>query len=185
MILKNDARTAGIGVFIATIAIAICFFCLWAAGRSADTVSVSAASISSDRLSVPGGIPVWETEALDDPYTGVTTNTAMDILDGDNSIVIRRCKGNLKFYINTGKFLGTGGMNTGRAVVRYRFDDGEMVRQTWKISTDNQALIYPGNPAEFLKQFAAAKTLVFNFTPAKAKAQSILYHVSGLPVEFQ
>jgi len=182
MILKNNVGRSGIGVSIAVTAIAICFFCLWAGGRSEDSVSASAASISS---SPDPAASAWEIEALDDPYTGVMTNIAMDILDGNNSVVIRGYRGRFECYINTGKFIGTGGLNNGRAVVRYRFDDGKTVRQTWKISSDNQALIYPGNPAEFLRQFAAAKTLTFEFTPANASAQSILYNVTGLPIEFQ
>lgn len=112
--------------------------------------------------------------------------TAMDILDGDNSIVIRQKEGKLECYINTGKFLETPkNVDNRHSVVRYRFDKGKDISQIWTVSDDNKSLVYPGNPKEFLKQLAAAKTFAFEFRPANAIPQNVAYDVAGFPVEFQ
>ena len=111
------------------------------------------------------------------------TTTAMDMLDGDNSIVIRQTGAKLECYINTGRFLERAGNR--RTMVEYRFDDGESFHQIWNISNNNSSLIYPGDPQEFLQQLAGAKTLQFQFLPMNNTLQTITYEVAGLPSEFR
>lgn len=121
-------------------------------------------------------------ETLDDPYTGVTATTAMNILDGDNSLVIRRTGNKLECYINTGQMFSPGKRESGQdSTVHYRFDDGKEISQQWRLSDDHQSLIYPGDPTEFLSELATSKTFAFAFKNASGTLQTVTYDVAGLP----
>lgn len=184
---KNDFRAVSVCLLSVAILFIIYFLVPRATGNS-DTI-VSASTESSLSAADPTSIDrhsAWQVEKIDDPYTGVMTATAMNILDGDNSIVVRQREGKLECYINAGKFLERINSTDSRhSMIRYRFDNGADISQMWTISDDNKSLVYPGDPKEFLSQLAAAKTFAFEFTPAGSVSQNVAYDVAGFPMQFQ
>lgn len=148
--------------------------------------SVNAADISISNTALNRKTSSWMVETLDDPYTGVTVTTAMNILDGDNSLVIRRTGNKLECYVNTGQMFSPGERESGQgSTVHYRFDDGKEINQQWRLSDDHQSLIYPGDPKEFLSELATSKTFAFGFKNTSGTLQTVTYDVAGLPAALQ
>jgi hypothetical protein len=91
----------------------------------------------------------------------------------------------LDCYLNTGSFLETvDNMHSRRSLVKYKFDDGVIVRQEWVISDDNTALFYPGSPTAFLQKMRRAKRFLIEYSPADAVPQTASFDVSEFPAEF-
>lgn len=75
-------------------------------------------------------------------------------------------------------------MDSNISVIAYKFDDGPIVRQGWRMSTDHEGLFYPGNPSVFLEKMRRAKRLAFEYKPADKVPQTISFDVSQFPMEF-
>jgi hypothetical protein len=105
--------------------------------------------------------------------------------NGKERLVIRRIGKKLEVYVKTGKFLETiEAMHSGGSVVRYKFDSGAVVRQTWSMSSDNEGLFYPGNPSTFLRRMSQAKRLVIEYEPADTVPETASFDITQFPVEF-
>jgi len=126
----------------------------------------------------------WNVGKSTNTLSGELTVTASNGY-GQEGLVIRRIGKNLECYVNTGKFLETvQTMHNGGSVVKYKFDNGAVVSQTWQISSDHEGLFYPGNPSGFLKRMSQAKRLVIEYKPADTVPETISFDVSQFPAEF-
>jgi hypothetical protein len=90
-----------------------------------------------------------------------------------------RCKeGEIDVYINVG-MAATVEYGYGSHTVRLRLDDARPFRERWSQSTDNEALFAP-RAASLARKIAAARTLLFEFTPFNASPQTVEFDVQGL-----
>lgn len=64
--------------------------------------------------------------------------------------------------------------------VRIRLDQGDAVTEHWGESTSHDALFSGGDTIAFTKQIAAAKTLIFEFTPFDANPAIVRFDVRNL-----
>jgi hypothetical protein len=126
----------------------------------------------------------WHVSTTSNELTGEVNVTAIDGF-GDRSIVIRQRGKRLDCYVTTGKFLETvDNMDSRRSLVKYKFDDGPIVRQSWTISDNNTALFFPGNPTAFLQRMRSAKRFVIEYSPADVISETASFDVSSFPPEF-
>jgi hypothetical protein len=63
--------------------------------------------------------------------------------------------------------------------VRVRLDKQEALTEDWSESTDHRSLFSP-HPLRLIRMMAAAKVMVFEFTPFNASPQIITFDVRGL-----
>jgi hypothetical protein len=126
----------------------------------------------------------WTVSASTNELTGEATVVAMNGY-GDQLLIVRRRGKTLDCYVKTGKFLETvDNMESRHMVVKYKFDDGEIVRQAWTISDDNTALFFSGNPSAFLQKMRQAKRFVIEYKPADVIPETASFDVSQFPTEF-
>jgi hypothetical protein len=126
----------------------------------------------------------WRVSSSTNALTGEVNITAINGY-GDQSIVVRLRGSKLDCYVTTGKFLETAdNMDSRRSLVKYRFDDGPIVRQSWTISDDNTALFFPGNATTFLRQMHSAKRFVIEYSPADVIPETASFDVTSFPSEF-
>jgi len=103
----------------------------------------------------------------------------------DQTIVIRLTGKKLECYLDTGKFLETvDNMESNLSVVKYKFDDGPIVRQSWSMSSDHEALFYPGNPSAFLQKMRKAKRFIIEYKPADVIPETASFDFPPFPTEF-
>lgn len=127
----------------------------------------------------------WQVDSETNPVTGGVTKTAYLRFQGRQNIYVRQKGKTLECYINTDTFLETiENLHSGVSTVQYRFDVGKPVRQGWNMSSDHEALFYPGNPKAFLTQMSKAKTLAFEYRPADKMPAAITFDVTGFPASF-
>jgi invasion protein IalB len=163
-----------------------------ASGDSSST-QPSAASAAPSTQSAPSQEPAasqgnWQLSSETNPVTGeVTTGASLDSpSDEEQYIVIRLIGKKLECYVNTNEFLETvENLESHISTVQYKFDDGKVVRQGWTLSSDNEALFYPGNCVSFIVQLRKAKTLAFEFRPSEKIPQTIIFDVEGFPEGFK
>jgi hypothetical protein len=126
----------------------------------------------------------WRISKTSNELTGEVNVTAISG-HGDQSIIIRRLGKKFDFYATTGQFLETvDNIENRRSLVKYKFDEGHIVRQERIISDDNEALFFPGNPTTFFQKMSKAKRFVIEFQPADVIAQTASFDVSSFPSEF-
>jgi hypothetical protein len=125
----------------------------------------------------------WHVFKFSNELTREVNITAIDGY-GDQSIVVRRIGRKLDCYVTTGKFLETTeNMHSRRSLVKYKFDEGNIVRQSWIISGDNTALFFPGNPTAFLQKLGNSKRFVIEYAPTDMISETASFDVSSLPSE--
>jgi|SRR5271168_1134968 len=153
--------------------------------RISDTPKASTTSAASTPLVPEAPKSYWEVGTGTNAVTGEATKTAHLMYQDKQNIIIRQRGKKLECYVNTGDFLETTeNLNTRASMVQYKFDNGKVIRQTWTISDDNNALFYPGNPQQFLDQMRHASTFAFEYHPADKIPQTITFDVAGLPDVF-
>jgi hypothetical protein len=122
---------------------------------------------------------MWDVSESKDDVTGEVTKVAEAGL-GSQNIVVRKKDKRLEVFVNTGEFLETmENVETGVSQVAYKFDDGPVIRQGWRLSGDNEGLFYPSDPTPFLEKLAKARTFAFQYRPADKVPQSTTFDVSG------
>jgi hypothetical protein len=125
----------------------------------------------------------WRISSTHNDLTGQLEITAVNGW-GSEAIIIRQRGKTLDCYVTTGEFLETtDNMHTRRSLVKYKFDDGSIVRQTWILSDDNTALFYPGKPNSFLQKMRGAKRFVIEYSPSDKIPQTASFDVSSFPAE--
>jgi len=125
----------------------------------------------------------WTFSRSKNQLSGEETVTAVDGY-GDVGIVVRRVGKKLELYVKTGKFLETvENLHTGRSPVKYKFDDGAIVRQEWDLSENNNSLFYPGNPMAFIQKLRKAKRFVIEYQPSETIPETLSLDVSLFPHE--
>ncbi len=145
--------------------------------------SFAPATTQQPKHTEPAVVSPWNVSVTRNELSGESNITAIDGF-GDESIVIRLRGKKLDCYVTTGKFLETvENLDSRRTAVKYKFDDGEIVRQAWIISDDNTALFYPGNPAAFLSKMRRAKKFVIEYSPADTIPETESFDVSQFPSE--
>lgn len=131
----------------------------------------------------PTPVSMWDVSESKDDVTGEVTKVAEAGL-GSQNIVVRKKGKRLEVFVNTGEFLETmENVETGVSQVAYKFDDGPVTRQGWRLSGDNEGLFYPGDPTPFLEKLAKAKTFAFQYRPADKVPQSTTFDVSGFALD--
>ncbi len=116
--------------------------------------------------------------------TGETRVTAINDASRDVSLILRLRGRKFDCYIRTGEFLETvENMHSRSSVVKYKFDEGGIVRQAWTISDDNTALFYPGNTTAFIQKLRKAKRFVIEYSPADVIPKTASFDVSLFPSE--
>jgi hypothetical protein len=126
----------------------------------------------------------WDVDASTNEVTGQKTIVAITGY-GEQRLYIRQRGKRLEFYFTTGEFLETvENMHTNLVPVVYKFDDASVVRQSWTMSSDHEALFYPGNPSAFLNKMRKAKRFAIEFKPADKIEQAASFNVSQFPSEF-
>jgi len=119
------------------------------------------------------------------PMDGTKTQTLrMEAVDADlpgyaTGTLMIRCKaGKSDLYIVTGKPAEVEyGVDTN--TVRVRLDDGKPVTQHWTESSDHDALFAP-DPVMLGQQIAAARTMLFEFTPFQETKKLIRFDLLDL-----
>ena len=183
---QSEAPLA-LGRFLALPALLV--FWLSACGRTANVVAPdqTAASNADAKPEAPPADSVarnWGVSVSTNDVTGERTTTGTNRYTEDVSFIIRRSGRKLECYLTTGSFLETiDNMYTRRSAVKYRFDDGPVVREPWIISDDNTALFCPGNPTGFLSKMRKARRLAIEYHPADVVPQTASFDVSGFPSE--
>lgn len=125
----------------------------------------------------------WQVSSSHNQLTGETELVASNGFR-DNAIIIRKRGRKLECYVTTGEFLEAAeNIDSRQSVVGYKFDNGNIVRQSWMISDDNTALFYPGDPRSFLRKISRAKRFVIEFKPSDKVPQTESFDVSSFPPE--
>ena len=111
------------------------------------STSAPAATVSApEPAREPGQQPpqgYWQVDADTSPVTGLVTTTAFLKYQSKQNIYVRQRGKKLELYIDTDEFLETvANVESRHSPVQYKFDDGKLVRQSWIISGDNEALFY-------------------------------------------
>jgi hypothetical protein len=159
-----------------------------AAGTQPSAASAEPSTGSASSPEPAASLGSWHLTSNTNAVTGeVTTGATLDSpTDEAQSIVIRLTGKKLECYVNTNAFLETvDNVESHISTVQYKFDDGKVVRQGWLLSSDNEALFYPGNCAPFIAQLRKAKTLALEFRPSDKVPQTITFDVEGFPEGFK
>lgn len=103
---------------------------------------------------------------------------------GRQTLIIRQIGKKLDCYVNTGQFLETiENIDTHLCPIKYKFDDGPIVQQSWILASDNEGLFFPGNPSAFLRKMRSSSRLVIEFKPADRVPATMSFDVSQFPKE--
>ncbi len=128
----------------------------------------------------------WGMRVDTNPVTGETTKTVALRYHEPQNIIVRQIGKKLDCFINTDEFLETvENIDSRRSMVQYKFDGGKVIRQAWIISSDNEALFYPGDPRPFLARLRQAHTLYFEYRPADKVPDTLTLDVTGFPNVFE
>jgi invasion protein IalB len=130
----------------------------------------------------------WQLSSDTNAVTGEVTTVASlhSALDENQYIIVRLIGKKLDCYVNTNEFLETvENIESHLSTVQYKFDDGKVVRQGWTLSSNNEALFYPGNCATFIARIKKAKTLALEFRPSEKIPETITFDVEGFPEAFR
>lgn len=131
----------------------------------------------------PAIVSPWKVSTSTNELNGVKSITATNGF-GEEAIIVRLIGKKLECYVTTGTFLETiDNLDSRRTLVKYKFDNGGIVQQSWIISDDNTALFYPGNPMAFIKNMRKAKRFVIEYSPAHLVPQTASFDVSLFPSE--
>ncbi len=151
---------------------------------SSETAAAAVDVKSSSTSDAPPAIPSpWSVSSSKNELTGEIQVTAINGFR-DHAIVVRKRGKKLDCYVTTGEFLETvENMDSRRSTVRYKFDDGAIVRQEWVISDNNNSLFYPADPRNFLFKMSIAKRFVFEYRPSDKVPQTQSFEVSPFPPE--
>jgi hypothetical protein len=126
---------------------------------------------------------LWRASTSRNELTSEVEVTAVNGF-GDKTIVVRKRGTKLDLYVTTDEFLETvDNMNTRRSTVKYKFDNGPIIREAWIISDDNSALFYPGSPRTFLQKMSNAKRFVIDYSPSEKIPQTESFDVFLFPPE--
>jgi hypothetical protein len=176
-------RTFSMFLAAAPLGVGVIIFTACDSGSSVPTTTPAQKPISVEATQSAPPSP-WNVSTSSNELTGEITVTAINGY-GDRSIVVRQKGKKLDCYVTTGRFLETvENAESRRSLVKYRFDDGDIVRQEWVISDDNEALFFPGNPTVFLQRMRRAKRFVIEYKPADFIAETASFDVSQFPPEF-
>lgn len=127
-------------------------------------------------------VPAWEVSQTANPIDDSPT-VVLSIDAGSPSSSLRsapslilRCKSkNVDVYINWRQFLGSDETD-----VTVRLGRAAATRNSWGLSTDNEATFYPGRASTFITQLMSVDTLVAMTTPYSESPVTAVFAVSGL-----
>lgn len=139
--------------------------------------------LASPLSPVPRPFSPWQVSTEHNHLTGQKTFVAVNGV-GVRSIIVRKVGKRVDCVVNTTEFLGTlENMQTRRSVVKYKFDDGKVVRQAWLLSDDNTSLVYPGDPKRFLRKMETAKEFTIEISPFGKSPQTESFETAPMPNE--
>jgi hypothetical protein len=147
------------------------------------TVTVPEEKPSDTSAPAPAILSPWSVSASKNELSG---EAQLTVINGfrDHAIIVRKRGKKLDCYITTGEFLETvENMDSRRSAVRYKFDDGAIVRQEWIISDNNTSLFYPADPRTFLFKMSIAKRFIVEYRPSDKVPQTQSFDVSPFPPE--
>ena len=76
------------------------------------------------------------------------------------NLIVRQRGSKLECYISSGDSPDElDPASKGRSPVKYRFDDGNQVKEQWRMSVHGTALLYPGDALEFVKTIRKSQRL--------------------------
>jgi hypothetical protein len=157
-----------------------------ASRRTAETLKATASTQPTATAPQAKDLSNWYSYSESNPVTGEITITATLKDHDEQDIIIRQTGKKLELYIKTGEFLETvDNMEDHLSTVQYKLDDGKVVKQAWSLSSDNEALFYPGNPKGFVEQLRKAQVFSFEFKPSDKVPQTVVFDVGGLPDVFK
>jgi len=173
-------------------ALAVCWICV--AGpltsckdyQPSGSPSVSASKSASDSHPPQDISEPWYKETETDAVTGVVSKYSLHDNGFDNGITVRQVGKVHECFVRTGDFLETSGnVESHLSTVKYRFDDGKTITQSWILGENNESLFYPGKDCSpFIKQIMKSKTLAFQYKPAETIPKSITFDLRGFPKGF-
>lgn len=157
--------------------------CKQAASIPTESPSGPTPTASKDTAAAPTAASrsPWDVSQDTNAVTGEVTKVASTGY-GDEHLIVRRRGKKTDCYVTTGDFLETvDNLDSRTMAVRFKFDDGKVLRQIWTISDDNTALFCPGDGRAFLAQLSKAKTFAFEYKPADKLPKSLSFDVSDFP----
>lgn len=133
----------------------------------------------------PAPVSPWGVSTSRNELTGEVKITAETDTSGKEGLIVRLVGKKLDCYLTTDDFLETvENLHTHLSLVKYRLDDGNIVRQEWVISNDNTGLFVPSSSVRaFVQKLSKAKRLVIEYEPADVLPKTALFHVSSFPSE--
>ena len=172
-------------IFALVAAIACCFVtldCSPTRRASVPSAEVAPAAPAPEPLTTASS---WQFSDNKNELTGEDEMTAVTGV-GEVNLVVRRRGKKIDCYMTTNTFLETvENMDDRLSVVKYKFDDGPIVGQSWIISSNNTGLFVPGSVMPFVRKLRAAKRFVIEYQPAHTIPQTISFDVSGFPADFK
>ena len=126
----------------------------------------------------------WTVTTEEDEDTGDVSIAAIDECRPEVDLVIRKSDKKLELYVTTGEALEpAGGPNSKRAQVKCTIDATSNPPETWILSDDSAALLFPGDPRELIRTIRGAKRLVIEYSTKRHGLQSASFDVSMFPME--
>ncbi len=97
-------------------------------------------------------------------------------------LIVRQFGKKLEVYLATGNVPDEVDPATkDRSLVKYKFDDGEPTREKWLISRHRIALLFPGDPVEFLGQIRKARRLDVELSMAADSLDTESFNLALFP----
>jgi type VI secretion system protein VasI len=132
--------------------------------------------------------PQWELSESSNPIDdspvvvlSLDASSPQKTILGAVPTLILRCKSKrTEAYITWSTFLGTDAIR-----VTTRIGHEPASTRSWSLSSDNQASFYPGDTRTFIKQLAAADTLVAMTTPYNESPVTAIFTITGLEAKVE
>lgn len=126
----------------------------------------------------------WTLQTEEDEDTRETSIAAINESRPEVDLVIRKSAKTFELYVTTGEALvPAGGPDSKRAQVRYTIDSKPNPPETWVLSDDSAALLFPGDPRGLILSIRRAKRFAIEYSTKRHGSQSASFDVSMFPKE--
>jgi type VI secretion system protein VasI len=118
----------------------------------------------------------WRIERTSDPLTDAKVVILALVADGNNAMLILRCKSgsNIEVFINWNEYLGTD------VVVTSRVGQSPAVQLEWSVSTDKKATFYPQDSRKLVEGMLQVDKYVAQVTPYNENPVTATFSLTGL-----